>query len=371
MNTYVLATAGTSMLAYVRTGLKLPPDELPDVREAVAWLRQHEPSDRLCGAEINSLHHIISGTELTAGTTRPPVGACFLVSDTEEGEWVGKALAQFAGKMSGVEETETILVEGLDGKDPQRFATEGLRSLMRETTRRLEETREANPGVMRVLDATGGYKAQMMFIGLIGLVTQVPVIYRFSGFDGCIELPPMPVDFDKGLWRENRWLFDTLSDEGMVPLQRLEGRHIPSQIARLLDYEEIDGEQYVAMSAVLELMHQGFLLVPPQGLKEPPDSGLDPDEKLHITQHETPHQPKGTDTMYRRLAELPWVRRVENIRFVDTAETFRVKEGGVNQVNEILVTHGDGDLGVDIRLITTCTNDAEREWCLEELGTLR
>lgn len=367
MRTYILATVGTSMLTSLQRHLGLEGDDMPQVQEAVSWLRGHEPTDRACGAEINSIAHLLDDRELSAGTVKAPVVLQLLVSDTDAGEWTGQTLKLYLRKLSGVENVRWERVQGLDGADPDRFEREGLRQLVRQAATHLEHARTDAPGCLRLIDATGGYKAQISFAGLIGQVLKVPVVYLFEQFPRCIEMPPLPVSFDRMVWVEHRRLLEKLSDEMQMPARELRGYYVAPPIEALLDREEIDGKEYVALSPILELMHQGFSLVPPENVEPPPDCDLEPPDKLYITQKETSHEPNGTDQCRKRLAQLPWVKRVENIRFINTPTRSRIKPGGVQAVNQILVVHGDGDMGVEIRLTTTCATTAEREWCLEEL----
>ncbi|MEA2059529.1 MAG: hypothetical protein U9P10_03190 [Thermodesulfobacteriota bacterium] len=54
-----------------------------------------------------------------------------------------------------------------------------------------------------LINATGGYKAQISFAGMIGQALDIPVCYMFERFAEVIELPPQPVSLDLGFWIEN------------------------------------------------------------------------------------------------------------------------------------------------------------------------
>ena len=53
------------------------------------------------------------------------------------------------------------------------------------------------------INATGGYKAQISFAGMIGQALGIPVYYLFEKFSKVIKLPPQPVALDLSLWLEN------------------------------------------------------------------------------------------------------------------------------------------------------------------------
>jgi len=343
MKTYVLATVGTSLLTNLRREMNLPPDKLPADQSAVALLRTKDPNDRLCGAEINSIANLLAGETLSAGTTRPPAGLQFLVSDTAEGQWCGRVLTLYFRHYRGVEEVAWEVVRDLTDADPRRFAHQGLRSLVKLAAKHLQRAQEREPTALRLIDATGGYKAQISFAGLIGQVLKVPVVYLFERFTHCIEMPPLPVDFDRSLWIEHYSLFRRLSEEPILPARDFYREDRESRLWPLLDHEQIDGEEYVSLSPILELMHQGFELVPPVGLEEPPASDLPPEAKLHLNRAEMAHAPAGSDQVALRLAQLPWVTRVENLRFVNTAVRSRVKPGGWALARVQYLPAGAGD----------------------------
>lgn len=366
MNTFVLATVGTSLLTNLRQRQGLADDSVPDERWAHSFLRQQDPRDHVCGAEVNSITHLVAGQRLSAGTVRPPVRLCFLVSDTPEGQWAGGVLQHYFEQTSEVEAAEYETVVGLTGTEPKRFAREGLRNLVKLAAAKLDEARREDPSALRVIDATGGYKAQISFAGLIGQALKVPVVYLFEQFPRCIEMPPLPVDFDRGLWIENFGLFQHLSEESLVPVTELP-RDLDRRIGDLLDRETVDGNEYASLSPILELMHQSFLFTEPVGMAEPPSAQLAPEEKLHLNEAHMPHAPKRSRERAEQLARLPWVTWVASIGYEDTGCRWRVQTGGVREVAEILVLYGDGDMALKMRLKTTAASNAERAWCVEQL----
>lgn len=365
MNTYILATVGTSMPTNLRRECGLAEGELPDGRKAVDFLRRRDPLDRACGAEVNSIAHLLAGQKLSAGVVKPPAGITFLVSDTEEGKWVGEVLCSYF-RLPDVEMAEAIVVRDLTGDDPGRFARRGLRNLVREAAGRLDHMHRRHPGAVRLIDATGGYKAQISFAGLIGQTLKVPVVYLFERFPHCIEMPPLPVHFDRDLWIEHYSVFKRLDEESYLPVEEVRLSGLPQQFLDLLDVETQEGSEFYALSPVLELMHQGFMIVEPAGLTPPPHSDLPAEMKLRINRSEMGHAPKGSQQRIEQLARLPYVTHVENVSFENTARS-HVKTGGAQGVAEVFVVHSDGALGLKIRLRTTARDNPERQWCCERL----
>lgn len=361
MATYVLTTAGSSLLGNLRRQL---PQAQPTVAEGRRFLQAREITDRDCGAELNSLA-VLRGQSLSAGPVTDPLTIHLLASDTPEGRWTGEVLQGYLAAQSWVAAASYEVLEGLDGGQPDRFEREGLRALVKVAARCLRESRPHYD--LQVINATGGYKAQISFAGLIGQALQVPVVYLYETFPRCIELPPMPVEFDRALWLEHYPLFARLAGQQLVPAAEVRYHEVDARLWALLDRLTDAGQEYVELSPILELMHQTFLMFPPRQAIRPADSPLLPQDKLHINRKELGHSPKRSLLAMERLARLPWVTRVENLRFLNTPERSRVKAHGNLTLDEIRCIYGDGDLGLEIKLLTTATTQAEREWCLEAL----
>lgn len=370
MKTYVLATVGNSMLQGFQRAEGSTQAALPDVRRAVDFLRRRDPHDPICGVEINSVTQLLEGKELSSGAVRAPLGVELLVSDTPQGEWSGRALVQYFRDVPDIEAAEAFTVAQLRGDDPKCFAHQGLRSLVKLVAARLRDARQRHPDALQVIEASGGYKAQISLVGLLGQAMKVPVLYLFEGFRYSIELPPLPVSYDRSLWIEHEALLRHLSEAVCVPAAELRRSDVADELWTLLDRETIDGIEYVSLSPMLELMHQAFALTVPPHLTPPPDSDRSPDQKVRLNEAEMAHAPKGSRERIAQLARFPWVIQIENVRFVDTGIRWQVKTGGVEAVDEIRVVHGDGNKGLEIRLRTTSRAQGQREWCLEALRQL-
>ncbi|MEN6347743.1 MAG: hypothetical protein ABFE16_20800 [Armatimonadia bacterium] len=368
MGSYLVVTVGTSLLQGMRRG-KGTNDGLPSRQDALAVLNGEGRTSRACGAEVNSLALLLEGQELSVGVLKPPFRVHLLVSDTPEGEWSGEVLTSHIGGWEDVTEATYEMIDGLDGRDPKRFAHRGLRALVKAAARCLMEARRRDPQVQCVINATGGYKAQISLTGLLGQALKVPVVYLFEQFAQCIELPPMPVDFDRSLWIENYSLFRALAEETIVPQSQLDRLDPDVRLRPLLDTEQVDGQTLYALSPVLELMHQTFECSPPARAEQPPDSDVPIAQRLHLNMAEMPHAPKDSLQRAQQLARLSPVTRVENLRFVNTGRSF-VKASGTVPLDEFRVVCGDGAMGLELRVLTTCQTVNHRDWLLEELRRL-
>jgi len=208
-----------------------------------------DPADRLLGAEINSIRSMRAYGYLDANEY-----VRFLVSDTENGRLTGQILKFYYRRHQNpyrFREVDIRVIEDLRDDDVGRFKNQGLRNLVRliaDTVRYF--------GVERVLiNATGGYKAQISFAGMIGMALGLPVYYLFERFSQVIELPPQPVAWDLSLWLENTALFYEL-DEGLLTGDP--GFVIDGRLTALVDRIEEDGRFLVLLSAAGQLFHTAF-----------------------------------------------------------------------------------------------------------------
>lgn len=369
MATFVLSTVGTSLLGNYRRQIDSV-DGLPDYQAFLATLNKLDSHDRVCGAEINSLAKLFFPRTKDRLSLKPPFSLAFLVSDTEEGKWTGQILKAYweSGKRNlKIDSVEIHIIEGLQHGNPQKFATHGLRNLVKTASKLLKNHEDKE----RFINATGGYKAQISFAGLIGQTIGVPVIYLFENFDNYIKMPPMPVDFSKDLWLEHYDLFRIMSEEGSLETTDSQLDGADPIFIELLDKYEEDGIILYALSPILELMHQGFLIRQwPKEVKQPSNSTIKQKDKLAITWSETHHAAKNSTEFMEKLAELPWVNRVRNIKFANTRRSRVITKKDPDNPDEIQCYYADSNMALVIAVNTTAKDDGERNWCLSTLNEI-
>ena len=166
-----------------------------------------------------------------------------LVSDTEEGRFVGDLLVKFfeKNKFGYILEAERSIISDLDDKRTHDFKHRGLRNFVREVGRIIKNY---NGNV--AINATGGYKAQIAFAVAIGQALNVPVYYRFERFPTIIELPPLPITLSPDVFRRFEGLFVFVESFGEVDkktfkkIARVEWSGSPSELKVFL--EDVDGK---------------------------------------------------------------------------------------------------------------------------------
>jgi putative CRISPR-associated protein (TIGR02619 family) len=251
----LICTVGTSLIGNL---LRLAPEdpirqawEADNLKGVALALAQKDPSERLCGAEINSVASICR-----EGVLAERFCLIFLVSDTEDGKKIGQLLEQYYShhsnpfKFEQVEESRVLT--GLNDQSVGTFQREGLKNLVREIS---IEVRKRSPESI-VINATGGYKAQISFAGMIGQAFEIPVYYLFERFSKVIELPPQPVSLDLNLWLNHYGLFEELEQQQQLPKSDVEKDLQDLPFEAMLDEVEIDGIPYIALSAMGQLFHE-------------------------------------------------------------------------------------------------------------------
>ncbi|RAQ48375.1 CRISPR-associated protein [Arthrospira sp. O9.13F] len=235
MRNTLICTVGTSLLNNLR---RSPDSDIQDAFNAQNWqqlslsLLDRSNSDRLCGAEINSIASICD-----KGFLPNRLSLIFLVSDTDDGRAMGNLLKLYFDNNKNplkFERVEYRVLEGLRDDSVQDFRQKGLKNLVREIS---TEVRKFSPEAIAI-NATGGYKAQISFAGMIGQALGIPVYYLFEKFSEVIELPPQPVALDLAFWLNNYLLFEYLETEQTAEVSLVESDIDDPYLSSLIDRED-------------------------------------------------------------------------------------------------------------------------------------
>lgn len=285
----VICTVGTSLFRPNLAGLRA--DDPEPNRQALArayaacdWeavaagLGTHGPTDRLCGAEINSLASLVA-----KGYAAADANLVFCHSDTADGQAIGRILEVYF-RRAGHSSVQARTITDLQDRDPRLFRTRGLRNLAREVCKVIRDYGAASCAI----NATGGYKAQIAIAVLMGQALGVPVYYKHELFDEIIAFPPMPVALDFEAWMRLSGLLFVLQAD-LQPADLVEDYPGDAEtLESLVDRETVDGVDYLELSPTGQIFHETFrerfrttcdqVLPPavPTGQKKPPhveDSG--------------------------------------------------------------------------------------------------
>ena len=256
----LLCTIGTSLL-YPNLSNLIKEKQTDPVRTALAqaysdknWsevatqLRQIDPTDRLCGAEINSVTDLITQRIIERGYLH------LFHSETDEGKAIAQILqAYFTQDRWNV---KIHCIEGLRDDDPDSFRTQGLRNLAKLFGEQVRESRQNF--IPCAINATGGYKAQIAIAALMGQALDIPVYYKHERFDAIIPFPPMPVALDFSLWQRASGMFMVLSQSNACEPWKHFSEDWDERFEPLVNRETIDGEDYLSLSATGQIFHETF-----------------------------------------------------------------------------------------------------------------
>jgi putative CRISPR-associated protein (TIGR02619 family) len=304
------------------------------------------------GAELSSIHSIAQQEDIEPGDR-----VYFLVSDTREGRFMGRVLNDVVNAW-GYRTSDPEVVKSLQSDDPHLFE-QGLRNLVR-VIARLYRTNEKQGGGQVLVNATGGYKAQISFAGLIGQVFGIPVFYQFEMFPRAIKLPPLPVYFHLDDWLAYRHIFDTLEGvDGDEPLRVDDSRlkELPQRLRVLVD----QSQGFVALSALGELYHEGFKerFAVAKPLLLPKDSRISPESKKIQYEDSNHGKHTGLKEYMERIRQKNYVTRIQTVRYVaekSTRARFRVDPASANRIKG---TFWDGTVGIEF-LVHLSEHDARR-----------
>ncbi|MGG3792187.1 histidine phosphatase family protein [Geobacillus thermodenitrificans] len=258
-------------------------------------------------------------------TEEEPQDLYLLTSDTPDGKKIGNILKLYF--QAFFRQVHVFSIENLNGEKPELFKNEGLRNLVKTIVQIVRVT--SNRGDRCVINATGGYKAQISFAGLIGQVLKIPVYYQFEGFPSVVQLPEMPISFDYKIWLRHFRLFWDLYRLGVVSIKLLPKHVDLSPLNGLIEYQS---KEQIRLSSVGWLMHEvlwnqfkehGRLYLPPVAEDEGQEGDCEwgNDLPLHL------------QTMLQTIQRLPFVTSVQIV-------------GTKDQISGPMTFTGQGDSGV-------------------------
>ena len=211
-----------------------------------AQLRCLAPSDRDCGAEINSVADLLAHYHVEKGRLH------LLVSETRDGAALATVLTEYF-KQDGWS-VNAHPIEGLRDDDPKAFRTRGLRNLAKVIGQRVRES----GADFCAINATGGYKAQIAIAVLMGQALDIPVYYKHERFDAIIRFPPMPVSLDFSLWQKASGMFTVLSQPNACEPSERFIEDWDERFEPLINRDNIDGKSYLELSATGQIFHETF-----------------------------------------------------------------------------------------------------------------
>jgi putative CRISPR-associated protein (TIGR02619 family) len=362
MRSVLICTVGTSLKSNLERATDKPLATLLDSNNIKALsleLSNLAPEDRMLGAEINSVAGIVN-----KGMLAERIYLYLLVSDTLDGIKIGDLLkAYFSRHLNTLafEHVEKQVIEDLTDKSAERFRRQGLRNLVKAIA---EIVRRHGTDCV-LINATGGYKAQISFAGMIGQALEIPVCYLFEKFSEVIELPPQPIAMDMNLWLSNASFFYELEGDGVVenPVKR------EPRLASLVE-EVVPGCGTWTLSATGQLFHETFaeqFRRQRQSLL-PPACAIPPEKKVIRYEDGNAGKHKGLAGYLRKLCQRSYVERIYTHYFnprLSQRNLFRISAKG--DVSQIEGVYSDGQATTKFDVVTTAKDEMQRNAVLADL----
>ncbi len=268
--TTLICTVGTSLFAsnlkYLSEETKEKPENWQEIKTAFNtknWnqlsqaLQAVNPTQRICGAEINTIEETIKKNKMDLSNL------FFLVSDTEQGRDTGEFLKKYFEDRKDIKlnQIEYKVIEDLQDEQPKKFKTSGLRNLVRQIGEYVQRVGGSN---YCALDATGGYKAQIAIAVIIGQALNMPVFYKHERFSEIIDFPPLPINFDYSILAQNAHLL-TLLEKGKS-FDSNELKEIDSKLRVLLDIEIVENTELYELNAIGQIYLTTYRIQNPKAL---------------------------------------------------------------------------------------------------------
>lgn len=358
----LICTVGTSLATNLKQKVSSPERhefgqlaaafEKGDLKRVSQTLLKLSPSERLCGAEVNTISQLLEQKELAVEQIY------FLVSDTQEGALIGEILRLYAmrNRRWQLRQVYVETIEDLND-DPVRFSSKGLRNLVRKIG---EIILKAGGPEFVAIDATGGYKAQIAIAVIVGQALGIPIFYKHEKFSTIIDFPPLPVSLDYSLLAENAHLLHVLERGELIASEDIIFKD--KRIKVLLNWVDIDGQRWCELSPFGQIYLTSFRIKNPKRPELVPAA-----DKKRPTFGNDHHFPEGFKEFLTRVwNKTPWIITAYSIDYSGQRGIkgigFHVKDGG------LVATYRKKDHGARARLILTDESDQALVWAADYLN---
>jgi len=371
MRNTLICTVGTSLFESNLKRLLESSPECPENWEAIKaqfdnsnWnelakeLLKVNPSNRTCGAEINTIEEAKKKKWLELNNL------ILLVSDTEAGKNTGYVLKKyFEGRDDlNLQQVEFEVIDQLQDAIPKDFKIHGLRNLVRSVGDFIQRFGNENIAI----DATGGYKAQIAIAVLIGQALDIPVYYKHERFSEIIDFPPLPISLDYDILGRNS---DILTDfERGKSYAKNELDNFDEKLRVFLTEIEIDNEPVFELNAIGQLYLTSFRLRYPKvvNLKSLSDS-----ERKEPTFRDD-HYPIGfKDFVEKVWRENKWIKTAWSLSYHGQQSIkgvgFTVKSD--ENKNILIGTYQDkNNFGARFQVILADESNESLNWAADQLN---
>jgi putative CRISPR-associated protein (TIGR02619 family) len=340
----ILTTTGTSLLNNAARELKKSQASVTD-EELRHFFKQVGAA--AATAETNSLLKI----------ARPDDEVILLYTTTSAGERCAKEVERYLQSHNW----SNVRLKKLPLElNESQFERHGLRALVNILIDEINKAQRQQREV--IINATGGFKAEIAYTTMVGMIFQVPIKYIYQDFQQPITLPALPISWNIDLLLEYESFFEWLDTEPRQQSeinQRLKA--IPeSDRARILQLLlPADSEGCIFLSPAGEILWKRVAQQRELAelVEDPPPSAVSVADKISSSLGEEKHHyPKGTLAFAQKLAELNPVEEIIG-GFFEPTTLRRVKK--VDDDGSIRVLWADNEKATNITIRTTARGQAQ------------
>jgi putative CRISPR-associated protein (TIGR02619 family) len=302
--TTILTTTGISLYLNTRREYKT---ESPTDDQMRQYLRtKPEPAS----AEANSLIQIV----------KPGDHLVFLCTETPNAQRCAELLKEFFTNR-GFKHIRIVRLQFQEKEE--HIEAQGLRDLVNSLIREIEEAQRDGQEV--VINATAGFKAQIVYSTMIGMIYHVPVKYIYETFQRIVTFNPIALDWDTSLFLTYNWFFQWLDEEPRSQREVEERlRALPDsdkeKIQSMLTSPDENGD--IFLSPMGEALRQRFA----RETEEAEEADWPPtvevknikDKIANSIVKQGHNYPKGTKASCEKIARLPYVQSIIGDNFVNS-----------------------------------------------------
>ncbi len=354
MSRQIICTVGTSLLTnrddrpWAGWNPRAP-DPLPAAQDVEQWLSSADLVK--ASAETNTLRAL----ELNEADA-----LALLHSDTPEGRFCAEALQ---GRYSSGCREVALEAIGRLGYGAAVFTT-GLKALVDVTLRLVRHGRER--GRQPLFCATGGFKAEIAFLNLLGALLEIEVVYIHELHRALVRLPRLPLTWDAEFVSRHEQFFTWIDDE---PRASGEVESWLKSRPELRSLVEDDGEGHTYLTAAGDLLFKaarerlgtGPRTTWPAADPRPPGEK----NKVSATEH---HRPHGWERFLARVCAIDCVTIVRFDAAAHGGPQIKVLDAADGVIG---VRFGDDDSALPLRVETTARGEAQTELVASYLRGLR
>ena len=342
MSRLLIVTVGTSLLTNQgwngRDG-----DPLPDATAIDTWLAQADPV--AASAETNTLRAI---------EAQDSDHLLFLHSDTPEGRFCSERLQHFYAEVVKCRDVAGRSLTALGYAHPS-FSQKGLKVLVQEAIEAVKQARQQ--ALDPVFCATGGFKAEIAFLNLLGALLEVDVYYIHEKFREIVRLP-LGWNTEWVLSRQD--FFDWVDEEPRLSAE-VENRLKADPELRPLIEDAGDGYSY--LNAAGDLLFRVARELGPRATW-PPAVAIPPDKKNGLSNVEH-HHPQGWDNFVKRLCQIDCVSRVSYDASAYGGEKVKILNSAKG---DIAVRYGPTGEELPLRVETSARGTSQTELVKEYIA---